>query len=95
MAKIDHNLLVTKVEQMKTALGLMADNNKQCHMKYDQELSKHQDQLDHHRDDIDRVRRYKDEVISIRDDLVKVESEVIDMKDHLCHCGDSVRDQLN
>jgi len=56
MAKIDHNLLVTEVEQMKTALGLMANNNKQCDMKYDRELSKHQDRLDRHRDDIDRVR---------------------------------------
>ena len=91
MAKIDHDLLVTEVEQMKTALGLMADNNKQCDMKYDRELSKHQDRLDRHRDDIDRVRRYKDEVISIRDDLIKVESEVIDMKDHLCHCGTTGR----
>ena len=88
--KVDHSLLVTEVEQMKIALGLIADNNKQCDMKYDRELSKHQYRLDRHRDDIDRVRRYRDEVISIRDDLVKVESEVIDMKDHLCHCGDSV-----
>jgi len=31
---------------MKTALGLMANNNKQCNMKYNQELSKHQDRLD-------------------------------------------------